>query len=265
MFFVQLNKIAKERGTTPTTVTKELGYSVGSLSHWKKGACPSGDIVVRFAQYFNVTTDYLLTGKENNSRPIIKLVKNPKEDTNMTRNTKEGLFMNEKAIEALDNLNGMFVWILENLNERDYPSKREKAEAILARPDIDKNTLLAWSKYRYLETPPTVYILDELANDLEPTLRSSINKYRKNIAHFEYHLLKEEAESQELKQRDIKIASLEKENERLKQENAQLQHELQKTKPSVYETSEELSITEKNIDEIILKGSGATKPKGEEA
>ena len=65
MFFSQLQKLCKERGTTPSTVSRELGYSMGSVGHWKKGATPSGDKVVPFADYFGVTTDYLLKGDDN--------------------------------------------------------------------------------------------------------------------------------------------------------------------------------------------------------
>ena len=62
MFFSQLEKLCKERKTTPSTVGRELGYSMGSVGHWRKGNCPSGDKVVLFADYFGVTTDYLLKG-----------------------------------------------------------------------------------------------------------------------------------------------------------------------------------------------------------
>jgi len=66
VFYAQLEILCKNMGTTVTTVTRELGYSKGNLSHWKQGNCPGGDIVVRFADYFNVTTDYLL-GRTSNS------------------------------------------------------------------------------------------------------------------------------------------------------------------------------------------------------
>lgn len=64
MFFEQLEKICIQNNTSPTAVTVKLGYSKGTMSNWKKGATPNGDVIVRFAEYFNVTTDYFLTGKE---------------------------------------------------------------------------------------------------------------------------------------------------------------------------------------------------------
>ena len=259
------------RGIKGIKLATELGLAKNAVSEWKSGkAKPGTEAIIKIADYFGVTTDYLLTGKTNNSRPtIINLVENQKEDTNMTKNTKEGLSMNEKAREALHSLNDMFCSILERLIEHgNRVESKANVEALLKRLGIDKYILLAWANYRYLETPPSVFVLDELANALQngfgvEEFGSSTDKYIKHIADFEYYSLKEEAESQELKQRNIKIASLEKENarlqneprkakqgaieateiaslekenERLKQENAKLQNELQKTKPSVYET-----------------------------
>lgn len=34
--------------------------SSGAISGWKKGSLPKGDVLCRLANYFNVTTDYLL-------------------------------------------------------------------------------------------------------------------------------------------------------------------------------------------------------------
>jgi len=70
MFFTQLESICKENGTTPSTVSRKLGFSMGSVSHWRKGATPSGDKVVPFADYFGVTTDFFLRGDSPSSNSI---------------------------------------------------------------------------------------------------------------------------------------------------------------------------------------------------
>lgn len=62
MFFEQLEKLCAEAGISPTAATLKLGYSKGTMSNWKKGATPNGDVVVRFAELFNCSTDYLLRG-----------------------------------------------------------------------------------------------------------------------------------------------------------------------------------------------------------
>lgn len=81
MFIAQLEKLCKENGTTVSTIAKELGFSMGSVSQWRKGSCPRSDVVVRFADYFSVTTDYLLKGEEPQMR-----LKDEKEKLNMSEN-----------------------------------------------------------------------------------------------------------------------------------------------------------------------------------
>ena len=49
---------------TPARVLKEINLSTNSISEWKKGkGRPSTDAIIKFAQYYNVSTDYLLLGK----------------------------------------------------------------------------------------------------------------------------------------------------------------------------------------------------------
>lgn len=67
MFFEQLEKLCADAGISPTAATLKLGYSKGTMSNWKKGATPNGDVVVRFAELFNCSTDYLLRGISNPS------------------------------------------------------------------------------------------------------------------------------------------------------------------------------------------------------
>lgn len=62
MFYYQLEKLCRQHNITPTAVTLELGLSKGTMSNWKKGATPNGEVVVRFAERFGVSTDYLLKG-----------------------------------------------------------------------------------------------------------------------------------------------------------------------------------------------------------
>ncbi len=61
MFYERLNLLCKQHGTTVTEVAcTHLGVASSSATNWKKGASPRADIVIRAAQHFSVTTDYLL-------------------------------------------------------------------------------------------------------------------------------------------------------------------------------------------------------------
>ena len=68
MFIERFENLCRLNNTTISTVTKKLGYSLGTLSHWKKGGVPNGNIILQVADYFNVTTDYLL-GKSDSMMP----------------------------------------------------------------------------------------------------------------------------------------------------------------------------------------------------
>ena len=64
IFFDQLKKICLDRGTTPTALCKALGLSTALPTNWKNGREPNSSTLQRIADYFGVSTDYLL-GKED--------------------------------------------------------------------------------------------------------------------------------------------------------------------------------------------------------
>lgn len=70
MFFDNLIKLCEEHGTKPTPLVKSLGMSSGSIKNWKEGKLPSGESLMRFSEYFNVSIDYLLTGEEKSNDNI---------------------------------------------------------------------------------------------------------------------------------------------------------------------------------------------------
>lgn len=60
----RIQQLIKERNETATHVLTQLKLSPNALSEWKRGkAKPSSDAVIKIAEYFNVSTDYLLSGK----------------------------------------------------------------------------------------------------------------------------------------------------------------------------------------------------------
>lgn len=59
-FWETYEKLCLSCGKKPSPVGKELGISTGSIAQWKNGSTPSGETLVKIADYFGVTTDYLL-------------------------------------------------------------------------------------------------------------------------------------------------------------------------------------------------------------
>lgn len=64
MFFDNFKAICDKKGLKPNPVAQACGASNNSATKWKKGSSPNSEIVVKLANYLNVSTDYLLLGSE---------------------------------------------------------------------------------------------------------------------------------------------------------------------------------------------------------
>lgn len=61
----QIFKLMEMHNLTAAQLTREAGLTSGLISQWKKGAQkPSSKNLQKIADYFHVSVDYLLTGKE---------------------------------------------------------------------------------------------------------------------------------------------------------------------------------------------------------
>ena len=65
MFYSQLEELCIQNNIKITVLLKYLGKSKSSATSWKNGTLPSGETLLKISEYFNVSIDYLLTGKEN--------------------------------------------------------------------------------------------------------------------------------------------------------------------------------------------------------
>lgn len=64
MFFDRYSALCKEKGKSPTGVAIELNVSRATVNYWKNGNVPKQEILIKIADYFNVSVDYLLGNKE---------------------------------------------------------------------------------------------------------------------------------------------------------------------------------------------------------
>ena len=69
MFFDRFEDLCKQKGVSKQRACIDCGLSRTAWNKWKAGAIPNGDAVQSLADYFGVTTDYLLTGEETNKAP----------------------------------------------------------------------------------------------------------------------------------------------------------------------------------------------------
>ena len=69
-FYKRLRDLSEERNMTINELVKILDLSSGSPTAWKNGTIPRNATLVKIADYFGVTTDYLV-GKESKKAPTV--------------------------------------------------------------------------------------------------------------------------------------------------------------------------------------------------
>lgn len=69
-FFEKYTKLCKERGMSANGVAKEIGLPSSSVTYWKRGSLPQQRTLERVAEYFGVTTDYLLGYTDEKEKPV---------------------------------------------------------------------------------------------------------------------------------------------------------------------------------------------------
>jgi len=67
MFYEIVNNLCKERKTTITKMSEDIGLSNAAATSWKRGSIPKSSTLEKISSYFGVSTDYLL-GKEENKK-----------------------------------------------------------------------------------------------------------------------------------------------------------------------------------------------------
>lgn len=64
MFIQRLEELMQEKEISEHKLTQELNLSKSSVWNWKQGSQPGADKILLIANYFEVSTDYLL-GRSN--------------------------------------------------------------------------------------------------------------------------------------------------------------------------------------------------------
>lgn len=84
MFYDNLKQACTNKNISVTATLKQIGIGTANGTYWKNGSVPASDIVVKLAEFLEVSTDYLLTGKEKclslklteNEQKILDIFKN---------------------------------------------------------------------------------------------------------------------------------------------------------------------------------------------
>lgn len=68
MFFDRLKQLCGSKGISIYKAATEIGLNRAAANKWKSGSIPNGQTLSKLADYFGVTTDYLL-GEETEKAP----------------------------------------------------------------------------------------------------------------------------------------------------------------------------------------------------
>ena len=75
MFFNRFKALCDEKGISVYRACTDIGLNRSAVAKWKSGGKPNGTTAARLADYFGVTTDYLLEQTEQRapteSRPAV--------------------------------------------------------------------------------------------------------------------------------------------------------------------------------------------------
>lgn len=66
MFYKQFIELCQRNNEKPTPLIKSLGLSAGNIKRWENGATINSDILLKIAEHFKVSIDYLLIGEDKN-------------------------------------------------------------------------------------------------------------------------------------------------------------------------------------------------------
>lgn len=72
-FGTRVDELLESRKIDKTSFDRQVGIIAQSRYDWKKGAIPNAVTALKVARFFNVTVEYLLTGRDEN--PLTETVK----------------------------------------------------------------------------------------------------------------------------------------------------------------------------------------------
>lgn len=115
--FDRLKELSKKRGKNLKQVALELGYGENLFYTWKKST-PNADKLKEVADYFNVTTDYLL-GRDNSK----KVELDPEEDELIVMFRKNTADMDSEEKKEFNESLDKLMSVARDLFERDKKKK----------------------------------------------------------------------------------------------------------------------------------------------
>lgn len=69
MFWENFSRLCAENNIKPNPLAKKLGIPSATITNWKNGRIPHHTTLIKIADYFDVSVDYLLGNQQQPSAP----------------------------------------------------------------------------------------------------------------------------------------------------------------------------------------------------
>lgn len=132
-------QLLQRNGISAYRVAKEAGVTQTALSNWKNGRnTPSAPTLQKIADYFGVSIDYLMTGKETEEKESKLKPKDERDIKNILANTEQllkqdGLMFDgqpasQEAIDSILSAMQIGMEIAKKKNKEKYTPKKYKKD-----------------------------------------------------------------------------------------------------------------------------------------
>lgn len=133
------SELLQRYGVTPYKVSKQTGVSQSTLSDWKRGiSTPKQDKLQKIADYFGVSIEYLMTGKDaEHKEPQLK-PRDEKDIKDILSNTEEllkqdglmfdGAPASPEAIDSILSAMKIGMEMAKKKNKEKYTPKKYKKD-----------------------------------------------------------------------------------------------------------------------------------------
>ena len=106
VFFDRLKLLCDEKGVSVYKACTDIGLNRSAVNKWKTGGSPRGSVVAKFAEYFGVSTDYLLGNEKSAQAAGGEDAELSEEDKRLQAlNEKIALLSEEKHAALMDIIN----------------------------------------------------------------------------------------------------------------------------------------------------------------
>lgn len=137
MFYEIYCELCKKHGLTPSGAATKIGFNRASVTMWKStGKAPKQELLVKIADFFGVTTDYLLGQDTEKEKPVLTA----KDERDIARNL-------EKIMADLEN-SGDLMFDGDPMSDEARESIRSALKLGLEAAKLKNKELYTPKKYR---------------------------------------------------------------------------------------------------------------------